>query len=426
MNAWPRCAATARPGCIDPGSYNGSAAQARPRARAAGATGTTVPHIWPHIRLHIRPPTRPHTPPPTRPPRQTLPMTLSPAQRQFLSWTALAAALALALWLLAPVLTPFVVAAMLAYALQPVVERAHSRGLPRVLAVVLVEVLALTAALAVLLLIVPVMAKELPLLKAQVPVLLDRLNTALAPMLARLGIDFTLDVASIKAWLTQLLDANTDEWLATALASARIGGSVLLSLVGNAILVPVVLFYLLLDWPRLVARTQGLVPPRARGAVDGFFEECDAVLGQYLRGQLLVMLALAVYYAVALALAGLDLALPVGVFTGLLVAIPYLGFGLGMALALMAAVLQFASLGGVLLVAAVYGLGQLLESFVLTPRLVGERIGLSPLAVIFALLAFGQLFGFVGVLIALPASAVALVALRRMLAAYRASALFTG
>ncbi len=323
-------------------------------------------------------------------------------------------------------LTPFVVAAMLAYALQPVVERAHSRGLPRVLAVVLVEVLALTAALAVLLLIVPVMAKELPLLKAQVPVLLDRLNTALAPMLARLGIDFTLDVASIKAWLTQLLDANTDEWLATALASARIGGSVLLSLVGNAILVPVVLFYLLLDWPRLVARTQGLVPPRARGAVDGFFEECDAVLGQYLRGQLLVMLALAVYYAVALALAGLDLALPVGVFTGLLVAIPYLGFGLGMALALMAAVLQFASLGGVLLVAAVYGLGQLLESFVLTPRLVGERIGLSPLAVIFALLAFGQLFGFVGVLIALPASAVALVALRRMLAAYRASALFTG
>lgn len=353
-------------------------------------------------------------------------MTLSPAQRQTFSWIALAAVLTLALWLLAPVLTPFVVAAVLAYALHPLVERLHARGLPRVLAVLVVEVLALTAALAVLLLIVPVMAKELPLLKAQVPVLLDRLNTALGPLLGRLGINFTLDVASIKAWLAQLMDANTDEWLATALASARIGGSVLLSLLGNAILVPVVLFYLLLDWPRLVARVQALVPPRARAAVHGFVSECDLVLGQYLRGQLLVMLALAVYYAVSLALVGLDLALPVGVFTGLLVAVPYLGFGLGLALALMAAVLQFASLGGVLLVAAVYGLGQLLESFVLTPRLVGERIGLSPLAVIFALLAFGQLFGFVGVLIALPASAVALVALRRALTAYRASALFTG
>ena len=142
-----------------------------------------------------------------------------------------------------------------------------------------------------------------------------------------------------------------------------------------------------------------------RDGVHSFFDECDAVLGQYLRGQLLVMVALAVYYAVALTVVGFDLALPVGVFTGLAVAIPYVGFGLGLALALLAALLQFASLTGVLLVAAVYGLGQLLESFVLTPRLVGERIGLGPLAVIFALMAFGQLFGFVGVLIALPASA---------------------
>ena len=150
------------------------------------------------------------------------------------------------------------------------------------------------------------------------------------------------------------------------------------------------------------------------------------VLGQYLRGQLLVMVALAVFYAAALAVLGLDLAVPLGVFTGLAVAIPYLGFGLGLALALLAALLQFASLTGVLLVAAVYGLGQLLESFVLTPRLVGERIGLGPLAVIFALMAFGQLFGFVGVLIALPASAVALVALRRAHASYLRSRLFAG
>ena len=353
-------------------------------------------------------------------------MTLSPAQRQTLTWTALAALAALALWLLAPVLTPFVVASVLAYALHPLVEQLAVRRWPRVLAVLLVEGLALLALMSVLLLILPVMARELPLLKAQVPVLLDGLNATVNPLLARAGFDITLDVASIKAWLAQLMDANMQDWLSAALASARIGGSVLLSLVGNAILVPVVLFYLLMDWPRLLARLQGLVPQRARDAVDSFFADCDAVLGQYLRGQLLVMVVLAAYYAIALSLVGFDLALPVGVFTGLAVAIPYVGFGLGLVLALLAALLQFASLGGVLLVAGVYALGQLLESFLLTPRLVGERIGLGPLAVIFALMAFGQLFGFVGVLVALPASAVALVGLRRALVAYRSSRLFIG
>ena len=359
-------------------------------------------------------------------PRPAQPMILTPSQRQSFIWLALAGGSALLLWLLAPVLTPFVVAAVLAYALHPLVEWLAGRRCPRVLAVLLVEVLALLALLALLLLIVPVMAKELPLLKSQVPVLLDKFNAVASPALAQLGLAVTLDVASIKAWLMQLLDANMDDWLSKALASARIGGSVLLSLLGNAILVPVVLFYLLMDWTRLVQRTQSLVPPRMRQGVEGFFSECDAVLGQYLRGQLLVMVALAIYYSVALALVGFDLALPVGVFTGLAVAIPYVGFGLGLVLALLAAVLQFASLSGVLLVAAVYGLGQLVESFVLTPRLVGERIGLSPLAVIFALLAFGQLFGFVGVLIALPVSAVVLVALRRARQAYLGSRLYQG
>jgi predicted PurR-regulated permease PerM len=353
-------------------------------------------------------------------------MTLTPAQRQTLAWTALAGAAALLLWLLAPVLTPFVVAAVLAYALHPLVEVLAARRLPRLVAVLLVEALALLLALAVLLLIVPVMAKELPQLKAQLPPLLDRFGQWLQPLLAHLGIPVALDVASIKAWLAGLLDANMGDWLTTALASARIGGSVLLSLLGNAVLVPVVLFYLLSDWPQLIGRVQSLVPPRLRGWTGGFLDECDAVLGQYLRGQLAVMAALSVYYSVGLMIAGFDLALPLGVFTGLAVAIPYVGFGLGLALSLLAALLQFGSLAGVLAVAAVYGLGQVLESFVLTPRLVGERIGLGPLAVIFALMAFGQLFGFVGVLIALPASAVALVALRRMQAAYVASRLYTG
>jgi predicted PurR-regulated permease PerM len=142
------------------------------------------------------------------------------------------------------------------------------------------------------------------------------------------------------------MDANMEDWLSAALASARIGGSVLLSLLGNAILVPVVLFYLLMDWPTLVARVQALIPRRQVASVIAFLEECDILLGQYLRGQLLVMLVLAAYYAVGLALFGFDLALPVGVFTGLAIFIPYIGFGLGLVQALQGAVVPLVQLPG--------------------------------------------------------------------------------
>jgi predicted PurR-regulated permease PerM len=206
--------------------------------------------------------------------------------------------------------------------------------------------------------------------------------------------------------------------------SARIGGSVLLTVVGNAVLVPVVLFYLLADWPQLIGRAKGLVPPRFRDSSDALLKECDDMLGHYLRGQLLVMAALALYYTVALALAGFDLAVPVGVFTGLAIFVPYLGFGLGALLALLAGVLQFSGWYGVGAVLLVYGIGQVAESFFLTPRLVGERIGLHPIAVIFVLLAFGHLFGFVGVLLALPMGALSLVILRRLRSAYLASPLY--
>ena len=158
--------------------------------------------------------------------------------------------------------------------------------------------------------------------------------------------------------------------------------------------------------------------------MQGFLDETDEVLGQYLRGQLLVMGVLAVFYTVGLALVGLKLALPIGVFTGLAVFIPYLGFGLGLVLALLAAVLQFQAVLGVALVGGVYAIGQVVESMYVTPRLLGERIGLHPIAVIFALMAFGHLLGFVGVLIALPASAVLLVGIRRLKTRYLNSAMY--
>ena len=353
-------------------------------------------------------------------------MTFTPAQRQTTTWIALSVAGALVVWLLAPVLTPFIVAAVLAYVLHPVVERLAARRVPRVVAVTLVEVAAIVIVMAVLLLIVPILSKQLPLLREQIPLLADRLNTGLAPWLSKLGIDVALDTASIKAFVLKYLNANVEDGLATALSSARIGGSILLAVIGNVFLVPMVLFYLLMDWNQLVQRLARMIPPRLRERTHGFIDECDSVLGQYLRGQLSVMVVLAVFYSAGLALFGFDLAVPVGVFTGLAVFIPYVGFGLGLTLALISGVLQFSGWHGLLGVAVVFGIGQLLESFVLTPRLVGERIGMSPLTVIFALLAFGHLFGFVGVLIALPVSAVLVVAVRRLREAYIESELYRG
>jgi predicted PurR-regulated permease PerM len=279
-----------------------------------------------------------------------------------------------------------------------------------------------------MLLVVPILIKQLPLLREQVPPMLDRLNGALQPFLSQFGVHLSLDVAGLKAFAAEHLSANFEDSLGRLLSSVKLGGSVALSVVGNAVLIPVVLFYLLMEWRRFMGLLLVMVPPRLRAAVDSFTTEADAVLGQYLRGQLLVMGVLAVYYSVGLALFGLDLALPIGVFTGLAVAIPYLGFGLGLVLALLAGFLEFSTQTGhisaLVMVAVVYGLGQLFESFVLTPRLVGERIGLHPLAVIFALMSFGHLLGFVGVLIALPLSAVLLVAIRRLRITYLDSKLY--
>ena len=360
-------------------------------------------------------------------------MQFTSTQKSASAWTAIAVLVALAFWLLAPVLTPFLVAAVFAYALTPLVDRLDALWggrLPRLLAVILVELVFVIAVLSVLLLMVPILAKEMPQLRDQVPVLLDHFNKAAKPLLASLGIEFSFNMATVKPLALKYLNANLEEAMGSLLSSLKLGGSVALVVFGNAVLIPVALFYLLMDWKRLVARLLELIPPRLRSGTDSFTHEADTVLGQYLRGQLLVMLILALYYSVGLGLFGLDLALPIGIFTGLAIFVPYIGFGLGLILALLAGFLEFTLAGGaskaVVMVVAVYGAGQLIESFFLTPRLVGKRIGLHPLAVIFALLAFGQLLGFVGVLIALPASAVLLVAGRRIKANYQASGLYKG
>jgi predicted PurR-regulated permease PerM len=350
-------------------------------------------------------------------------------QKRTIAWLTIALLVGFVVWALGPVLTPFVVAAVLAYALTPMVNLLDGMGrgrLPRVVAVVVVELVFILALLSVILLVIPILSKELPQMREQVPMLLDKLSVWAKPRLEQFGLPGSIEVASIKSFVLKYLNANGEDALASVLSSLKLGGSVALAIVGNAVLIPVALFYLLMEWPRFLAQLAGFIPPRLRAACDSFASEADAVLGQYLRGQLLVMLSLAVFYSAGLALFGLDLALPIGVFTGLGVFVPYLGFGVGLVLAALAGLLQFASVKVVVMVAVVFGAGQVLESFYLTPRLVGERIGLHPLAVIFALLAFGQLLGFIGVLVALPASAVMLVAIRRLRSSYLASRLYQG
>jgi predicted PurR-regulated permease PerM len=314
---------------------------------------------------------------------------------------------------------------VLAYALHPLVEQLAARRMPRLAAVMLVEIGAIAVLAGLMLLIVPILSKELPLLNEQLPLLAERINRALTPWLKQMGIDVSLDPANLRGVLLRYLDANWGEGLAAALASARIGGSIVVAIVGYLVLVPVALFFLLIDWPLYVLRATALIPPRLRARVTSFTSDCDTVLGQYLRGQMIVMLLMAAFYSVGLALFGFDLAVPVGVFTGLAIFVPYVGFGIGLLLALLAGALQFSGWYGPLAVVVVYGIGQVVEGLFLTPKMVGERIGMSPLTVIFALFAFGHLFGFVGVLIALPASALIAVAAARLRAGYTQSNLYS-
>ncbi|MYM23463.1 AI-2E family transporter [Duganella sp. FT135W] len=359
-----------------------------------------------------------------------MPFPLTVEQKQTAFWLAVWAAFFFLLVTLGPVLTPFLAAAIFAYALNPAVDRldrvrfGRRFNLPRALSVVIVVTLFFSAITTLVLIVVPVLQKEIPLLQAQIPAFLAKANDLLGPKLQELGVKVRLDSQGIKQLASEQVAASGDAIWSAVLNSARVGGTAVLGWLATVILIPVVLFYLLLDWHAMLARIANCVPRRYIDATVGMAREVDSLLAQYLRGQLLVMVVLAIYYSVTLAIAGFDVALPVGIITGLLVFIPYLGFGLGLVLALISAVLQFTDFSGLIAVAVIYGCGQVLEGFFLTPRLVGERIGLNPLAVIFALLAFGQLFGFVGVLLALPASAVLMVAFKHLRRHYLSSSFY--
>ena len=343
---------------------------------------------------------------------------------QFWAWLAIALAVLLLLWLLAPILAPFLFAAILAYILDPLVEKLTRRRVPRTLAVVLVMLLLVVLLAGFMLVVFPLLYKETRLLIDKLPAFVDWLNGRAIPWLRdKAGVDVQLDAESLKQMARDAFAQNED-LAKTLLRSLGLGGLAVVAFVANLLLLPVVLFYLLRDWNELLGNFDALIPRRAHARAVAMAREIDTVLAEWLRGQLLVVLIMSAYYVTALWLARLDFALPVGLITGLAVIVPYVGIALGFVLATIAALLQFDSLTGVLWVWLAIGIGQVLEGTVVTPLIVGERIGLHPVAVILALLAFGQVFGFFGVLLALPASAVLLVALRHLRAAYLAGPLY--
>lgn len=342
-------------------------------------------------------------------------LNLTERQRQSFIWLAVGISLIAVLILLGPVLSPFVAAAILAYVLLPFVDRLVHWKIPRAIAAAIVLVLTVLLLAGLALLIVPIVQKEIVQVRQQLPAISMQLTEQVIPKINQwLGISIKIDAGSIRQWLTDHVASGGTDIAAAVFAYAKSGWSAALEVIGLLFLVPVVLFYLLLDWPLIKPKVTSLVPPRWTKQASGYAQEIDAMLSQYLRGQLKVMASLAIFYSVALLIAGFDLWLPIGVLSGILVFIPYLGFALGLTFALGAGLLQFGLVKGLILVAVIYGVGQVLESVVLTPKLVGEQIGLHPLAVILALLAFGYLFGFVGVLLALPLAATLAVALRHV------------
>ena len=316
-------------------------------------------------------------------------------------------------YLLAPVLTPFLIAALLAYMFNPLVTRLQAWRVPRTVSVLLLFVILAGLLTLLVLWLTPKLYYQVQLFATRLPGYLDALQDRVLPKLqALLGAEEALlDFAALKQ---QLLDhwREIGKAAGDVLATLSRSGMRVAGWLVNLVLVPVVAFYLLRDWNQIVARVHGLFSPGLQPRMALLARETDEVLGAFLRGQLSVMLALAILYSTGLWFLDLDLALPIGLVAGFVSFVPYLGFIVGLTAASIAAFFQFQDLWMLAWVAAVFGAVQVLEGMWITPMLVGDRIGLHPVAVIFAVLAGGQLFGFFGVLLALPAAAVILVWLR--------------
>ncbi|MEQ1514332.1 MAG: AI-2E family transporter [Lysobacteraceae bacterium] len=345
-----------------------------------------------------------------------------------LQWALLLLGVGALIWVMTPVLTPFAASMLLAWMGDPVVGRLQRRGLSRNSAVGLVFTLMVLVLIVLVLILVPVIQDQVMVLAKLVPTYIEWIvRTGLPWLQAKTGLN-------VSTWLDPdyLLEMLKRNWKGASGIATQVltyvthSGFAVLGWFANLVLIPFITFFFLRDWDMLVQRIAGLVPRNRIETVSLLAKESDAVLGSFLRGQFMVMLAMGVFYAVGLWGVGLEVGVLIGVVAGLLTFIPYIGPTTVLLGGSAAALMQFGDWQHLVGVLAVWGIGQILESYVLTPKLVGDRVGLSPVTVVFAVMTGGTLFGFLGMLLALPVAAVANVLIRHLHVGYTASSFYVG
>lgn len=345
-----------------------------------------------------------------------------PVQEQTKYWGIITAVLLVMLWFLGDVILPFVLGGAIAYFLDPVADRLETMGLSRVLATVVITVFALILFVLVALLIVPTLVEQTISLVNSAPEILSKLQNFLTDRFPAL-MDADSNLRQTLDGLGQAIQSKGGELVNTVLSSAMS----LLNIVLLMVIVPVVAFYMLLDWDNMVAKIDSFLPLDHAPVVRQIAAEVDRTLSSFIRGQGTVCLTMGVFYAIGLMLVGLQFGLLVGAFAGVITFIPYIGALIGGALAIGLGLFQFwgdwVSLG---LVAGVFAVGQALEGNVITPKLVGNSVGLHPVWLMFALSVFGTLFGFVGMLVAVPVAAIIGVLIRFGIGQYQGGRLFKG
>jgi predicted PurR-regulated permease PerM len=345
-----------------------------------------------------------------------------PISYQVRYWGIAALVFFVLIWALGDVLLPFIVGGAIAYFLDPVADRLERAGLSRVAATTIISLVALLLVVLLVLAVIPTLVNQLTALVNAAPDIAKRLQGFLLERFPDLA-DSTSTIRQTLAEIGATIQARGAE-LAQGVLSSALG---VISIVLFIVVVPVVAFYLLLDWDDMVARIDGMLPLDHAPTVRRLAREINAVLAGFVRGQVSVCLALGTFYAVALMAAGLQFGLIVGAIAGAITFIPYVGSLVGGALAIGLALFQFwgdwLQIG---IIAAIFAVGQFVEGNILTPRLVGKSVGLHPVWLLFALSAFGTVFGFVGMLIAVPVAASMGVLTRFGIEQYRASLLYQG
>jgi predicted PurR-regulated permease PerM len=348
-------------------------------------------------------------------------------RRQAVFWTAAMVIFALFLFVFSSILLPFVAGMVLAYFLDPVADRLQRLGLSRLLATIVILVLFVVTFTVLLIILVPVLASQMSDFIARLPSYVSRLQELIASRDSQWLKDFIgVDASVIRNSLDSLLRQGAG-FLTTLLQSIWSSGKTLIDVVALFVVTPVVAFYMLLDWDRMVSKIDQLIPRNHLYTVRGIATDMNKAIAGFVRGQGTVCLLLGMIYAVGLTVVGLNFGLLIGLFAGLISFIPYVGSLVGLVLALCVALVQFwPEWGGIVGVAVAFGIGQFIEGNILQPKLVGQSVGLHPVWLMFALFAFGSVMGFTGMLIAVPTAAAIGVLVRFVINRYQQSPLYTG